>query len=168
MAIPWKLVAIGGAALLVLGGEGAAAAYVYGGPSKRKGVDRDPAKLLKPFARKLNTLFRRMRARGFQPMFWEGRRSAERAETLAKKGTGIKLSMHVLGAAADIVDGSTGNPWKASPGFWTALGQEARKLGLTWGGDWAKGDFPHVQALAVNQQTAFRRMTPGQRERFVA
>lgn len=166
MAIPWKAVALG-AALLVLGGGGTAV-YVYGGPPRRKGVDRDPARLLKPFANKLNTLFRRMRARGFQPMLWEGRRSAERAETLAKRGTGIKLSMHVLGAAVDIVDGSTSNPWKASPGFWTALGQEARKLGLTWGGDWAKGDFPHVQALAVNQQTAFRRMTPGQRASFVA
>lgn len=167
MAIPWKAVAIGGAALLLLGGGGAAA-YVYGGASTRRGVDRDPKKLLKPFASKLNTLFRRMRARGYQPKLWEGRRSAERAAGLAKKGTGIKLSMHVLGAAVDIVDGSTPNPWKASPGFWTALGQEARKLGLTWGGDWTKGDFPHVQALAVNQQTAFRRMTPTQRASFVA
>lgn len=165
MVIPWKAVAIGGAALLLLGGG---ATYVYGGAPKRRGVDRDPAKLLKPFAKKLNLLFRRMRARGFQPMFWEGRRTAQRASELAKRGTGIKLSMHTLGAAADIVDGSTANPWKASPGFWTALGQEARKLGLTWGGDWSKRDFSHVQALAVNQQTAFRRMTPGQQARFVA
>ncbi len=166
MVTPWKAVAIGGAALLLLGGGGAA--YVYGGDPRRKGVDRDPQNLLKPFAKKLNVLFRRMRARGFQPMLWEGRRSVERAAQLAKQGTGTKRSMHALGAAADIVDGSTGNPWKASLGFWTALGQETRKLGLTWGGDWAKRDFPHVQALAVNQQAAFRRMTPGQRASFVA
>ncbi len=156
---------VGGAAALLLGGG--AAAYVYGGPSVRRGVDRDPKKLLPAFARKLNTLFKRMRARGYQPMLWEGQRSDERAAALSKKGTGIRLSMHRLGAAVDIVDGSTGNPWKASPGFWTALGQEAAKLGLTWGGSWTKRDFPHVQALAVNQQAAFRRMTPTQRAAYV-
>jgi peptidoglycan L-alanyl-D-glutamate endopeptidase CwlK len=154
-------------ALLVLGGGGAVA-YVYGGAPKKKGVNRDPKKLLPPFARKLNILFNAMRARGFQPMLWEGRRSGQRAAELSTRGTGILLSMHTLGAAVDIVDGSSANPWKAKPGFWKALGEEAAKLGLTWGGDWQKRDFPHVQALAVRDQPAFRRMTPADRVSFVA
>jgi hypothetical protein len=166
VSVPWKLLVVGGAAVLLFGGG--TAAYVYGGPSLRPGVDRDPKKLLPGFAKKLNVLFIRMRARGYQPMLWEGRRAAERAAALAQKGTGIVLSMHILGAAVDIVDGSTPDPWKASPGFWNALGEEARKLGLTWGGDWTSNkDVPHVQALAVNQQAAFRNMTPGQQASYV-
>lgn len=166
MQISWKVWAAGGA-LLLLSGLGTAT-YVYGGEPKRKGVNRDPQRLLPPFAKKLNKLFRAMRARGFKPMLWEGRRAAQRAAELAKKGTGITLSMHTLGAAGDIVDGSTDNPWKASPGFWTALGQEAAKLGLTWGGKWTKRDFPHIQALAVSDQGRFRRMSVGERTAFIA
>ena len=159
MAIPWKAVAIGGVGLLLLGGG----AYAYGGAPKKQGVDRDPKKLLKPFAKKLNILFSAMRARGYQPVLWEGRRSTQRAAEL-----GYAKSLHTLGAAADIVDGSSSNPWKAKAGFWAALGEESAKLGLTWGGDWVKRDLPHVQAIAVNKQAAFRRMTPADRASLIA
>ena len=160
MRIPWKALTIGGVGLLLLG---SGAAYVYGGPPKKQGVDRDPAKLLKPFAKKLNILFSAMRARGYQPMLWEGRRDTQRAADL-----GYAKSLHILGAAADIVDRSSSNPWNAKPGFWDALGEESAKLGLTWGGDWKKRDLPHVQAIAVRDQSAFRRMTPTDRVSFIA
>ena len=160
----WWLVG-GVGALLLLGGG---AAYTFGGSPLKKGVDRQPKKLLPAFARKVETLFRRMRARGFQPMLWEGYRTPARAAELHRKGTGVKLSMHSLGAAVDVVDGSNpGNPWAASPGFWKALGEEAEKLGLTWGGRWAKADYPHIQAIPVSQQTAFRAMTHNERNRVV-
>jgi peptidoglycan L-alanyl-D-glutamate endopeptidase CwlK len=142
-------------------------AYSYGGAPLKAGIDRQPKKLLPRFARKIETLFQRLRARGYQPMLWEGYRTPERAAELEQRGTGIRLSMHSLGAAVDVVDGSTGNPWKASPGFWRALGEEAEKLGLTWGGRWKSKDMPHVQAIPVSQQTVFRAMTHNERNQIV-
>ncbi len=172
MAQSWKLgLAVGVGALLFLGvGTAAARAprslYVYGGDPRRSDVDRDPQKLLPGFADKLNRLFIRMRARGFQPYLWEGYRSPQRAAELAAKGTGIRFSMHTLGAAGDIVDANA--LWGASPAFWRALCQEADRLGLTWGGAWISSDRPHVQALTVSDQVAFRAMTPTQQAQFVA
>jgi hypothetical protein len=173
----WPLLAAFGVGALVLLLAGTASAavitqpgrrrgYSYGGAPRRSGVDRDPANLLPGFADKLEILFQRMRARGFKPYLWEGRRSAARAGKLAAGGTGIKLSMHILGAAADILDEN--KLWSASPAFWSALGEESRRLGLTWGGNWRRADKPHVQAVAVSQQTAFRSMSPAERSQFVA
>lgn len=146
---PWMLWAAGGVALLAFAGNN----YSFGGDSASK-LDRDPKKLLPDFASKLELLFQRMRARGFDPVLWEGYRSPARAAALAKKGTGIADSLHSYGAAADIVDRKL--LWDATPAFWSALGQEAQKLGLTWGGTF--GDKPHVQAVSLQQQDAFRAM----------
>ena len=119
----------------------------------------------------MSELFQRLRARGFDPYLWEGWRDPARAAKLAKKGTGIRLSMHSLGAGVDIVNGAQlkagGSPWVAPQQFWDAVGQEARKLGLTWGGVWTKGDKPHVQAITVRQQVAFRQMNDSQRAAYV-
>lgn len=151
--------------LLALGG----AAYTFGGPMLKAGVDRDPKKLAPPFARKVEKLFQRLRARGYQPMLWEGYRTPARAAQLAKDGTGIALSMHSLGLAVDVVDGSNpSNPWNASPGFYKAVGEEAENLGLIWGGRWPKADMPHIQAIPVSQQTAFRAMTASERNLALA
>jgi hypothetical protein len=161
----WQAWALGGG-ILALALGGGTTGYVYGGSAIRSGVSRDPGKLLKPFAAKLNTLFKRMRARGFKPMLWEAFRSPARAGRLADKGTGIRLSMHSLGAAVDIVDAD--KLWGASRAFWDALGFEAGRLGLVWGGLWRSPDRPHVQALTVSDQNAFRAMVPSQRASFVA
>jgi hypothetical protein len=107
-----------------------------------------------------------MRAQGFNPYLWEGYRSPQRAGELADRGTGIRDSMHIYGIAADIVDADA--LWSPSPAFWRVLEQEAEALGLTWGGDFKRGDRPHVQAITVADQRAFRAMTPSQRLRFVA
>lgn len=171
----WKLWAGLGVGALVLLSAGTAAAaspssifnrYSFGGRSIKKGIDRDPENLLPPFARKIEKLFQRMRARGFKPMLWEGYRSPQRAAALASKegSTAIKRSMHIHGAAVDIVDAD--RLWNASPAFWSALGEEARKLGLTWGGVWRSKDRPHVQAVTVAEQPAFRRMSD--REQLLA
>lgn len=147
--------------------------YSYGGPPVRKGVDRDPDNLLPGFARKLETLFQRMRARGYDPMLWEGYRTPSRASQQAAEGDGIADSIHSYRAAADIVDGARWkkglDPWtNVALGFWAALGQEAEKLGLTWGGRFTHTDNPHVQAPSVRQQIAFRAMTDAQRAQAVA
>lgn len=155
----------GAAGLTALGFAGTR--FTYGGAPIRAGVDRDPKKLIPSFAKKLNVLFARMRAQGFDPMLWEGYRTPARADALATKGTGIHLSMHSYGAAADIV--SESKLWNASPAFWQALGREAKALNLTWGGDWTgdNHDAPHVQALTVGEQNAFRAMGPNERSAFV-
>lgn len=158
---------VAGGLLLLLGGG--AAAYTFGGKMLRSGVDRDPNKLLPGFAKKVDLLFKAMRARGFRPMLWEGYRTPERAAQLSEQGVGIANSLHIYGAAADIVDESTApDYWKGAPGFWTALGEEAEKLGLTWGGRWTKRDLPHVQAIPVAQQVAFRKMSRSEQEKVVA
>lgn len=164
----WKLWAAVGVGLLILlaGGE---AVYSYGGASLSPGVDNDPKKLLPGFAKKLEVLFQRMRARGFQPVLFEGYRTAERAKALAAKGTGIAASLHILGAAADIVDRSTyPDYWKGAPGFWTALRDEAEAIGLVSGARFSKPDIDHVQAIAVKDEVAFRAMTPDERAQTVA
>ena len=140
-------------------------AFTFGGPALRKGVDRDPAKLLPPFAAKVEALFRAMRGRGHEPLCWEAFRSPERAQHLSDTGAGIKLSMHCLGAAVDIVDEHA--YWSAGQDFWDALGEEAETLGLVWGGRWTRRDLPHVQAVAVKDQARFRAMTEAERIAFL-
>lgn len=154
-----------GALLLVLAFSG----YNYGGSPLQVGVDRDPKHLIPSFAKKLNKLFSAMRARGYKPLLWEGLRTPERASQLAAKGLGISNSLHIYGAAADIVDESTApRYWDGAPGFWTALGQEAKKLGLTWGGDFSSRDLPHVQAITVAQESRFRAAAPSERAAMAA
>jgi hypothetical protein len=142
------------------------ASYSYGGAPLRAGIDRDPRNLLPGFAAKVELLFGRLRARGYKPLLWEGLRTPARAAMLERKGTGSARSIHCLGAAVDIVDEQ--RKWGASADFWQAIGQEAKALGLTWGGEWRKRDLPHVQAIAVADQAAFRAMSEGERAERVA
>ncbi len=144
--------------------------YGYGGPSIIKGVDRDPSKLVPSFAVKVGALMQKLRDAGFDPLFWEGYRSLERAKMLAKRGTGIVNSLHCYGGAADIVDGDNTH-WQAPPGFWLTLRTEARLLGLftlTRGGK--PRDFPHVQMVRPNAraQNRFRAMSDDERRALVA
>jgi len=140
--------------------------FSFGGPPLRAGVDRDPSRLLPGFAARVELLFQRLRARGLDPMLWEAYRSPERAAALHARGSGSKRSLHCLGAAVDIVHRE--DYWSAPGSFWKAIGQEARALGLTWGGRWRRRDLPHVQAVPVWRQRGFRAMTDEQRRAKVA
>lgn len=141
--------------------------WTFGGEPLRKGVHRDPSELLPGFADKVEALFRRLRDRGLQPLLWEAYRTPERADELAKRGTGAsgKRSMHCLGAAVDIVHAT--QHWNAPQSFWEAIGEEAAALGLTWGGRWSRPDKPHVQAVPVLEQAAFRKMSERERAQRV-
>jgi GNAT superfamily N-acetyltransferase len=125
-------------------------------------LNRDPSRLLPSFARKVDLLIQRLRAQGFDPIFWEGYRTPERAADMARIGTGIRDSMHIYGAAVDIIDRN--KLWK-NPAFFRALGREAKALGLYWGGDF--GDSPHVQALPVSAQNGLRRAPVAARNTYV-
>lgn len=163
--VPWALGGLGALWLLTQG-------YSYGGAPVRSGVDRDPKKLLPAFAKKVDKLFAAMRARGFQPMLWEGYRTPARAAELEKTGAGVSDSMHSYGAAVDVVDGKLWaqglDPWKTTAAFWKALGEEAERLGLTWGGRFTRADTPHVQAVSIAKQNALRSATPAERQQMVA
>ncbi len=104
-------------------------------------------------------MIKRMAARGFDAVPIDAYRTPDEAARNATKGTGIKLSLHLLGAACDFVEQGTG--W-SNPKFFKALGEEAKALGLVWGGTWAKPDRPHCQAVPVNWQTQLRSMKHAQ------
>lgn len=140
--------------------------WSFGGSPIRAGVDRDPSNLLPEFAAKVAILFDRLRERGLSPLLWEGYRSLERAQGLSDRGAGIKLSMHCLGAAVDIIHAD--DYWSAGREFWDALGEESEALGLVWGGRWRRRDYPHVQAVALRDQHRFRRMSVAERRAHVA
>lgn len=53
-------------------------------------------------------------------------------------------SWHGFGLAVDVVE-KDATPWAVPVGFWNQIGEVAKKVGLTWGGKWAKPDLPHVQ-----------------------
>lgn len=135
----------------------------------------DMTLLLPSFRERVEILVDRLSHRGLDPVVWETFRTQERAELLAKYGTSKNgaLSMHCYGAAADIL--SRRYKW-SNPSFFRALGQEADRLGLTWGGDWDGDpstkhsfvDSPHVQAIPVRQQNGLRAMPLELRDRFVA
>lgn len=102
--------------------------------------------LLPSFREKVRQLLERMRELGHDPILFDGLRTAEEALRNARRGTGVVLSMHLYGCAADIICAK--HLWSCREKkckFFTRLGAEAGKLGLFWGGSF--GDFPHVQAL---------------------
>ncbi len=140
--------------LLLASGRQGASDPLGDGIARRKGVDRDPRKLLPSFRQRLGLVFEALRARGFNPLLWEGFRTPQRAAELADAGEyrAKKNSLHILGAAADVVDAT--KLWNAPPGFFKALGEEAVRHGLTWGGDF--GDPDHVQAVKVKDQAGLR------------
>jgi len=127
-------------------------------------IYRDTTALIPTFASRVKVLFNRMKARGFKPILWEAYRTPERAIKMAELGKGVQNSMHLYGAAVDIIDAKT--MWD-DPAFFRALGEEAERLGLTWGGRFSKPDGPHVQAIPPASQTRLTRMSPSEREVFV-
>jgi hypothetical protein len=127
-------------------------------------IYRDTTSLVPAFASRVKVLFNRMRARGYDPMLWEAYRTPERAIKLAEDGKGIQNSMHIYGAAVDIIDAK--KKW-SDPMFFKVLGEEAERLGLYWGGRFSDYDGPHIQAIPIAAQQRFTHMTPSDREVFV-
>ena len=122
-----------------------------GGTSKSMG-DLDPA-----FAKKIETLIKRMRGRGFQAKVGGTWRSAACQLEKFCMGRSAKTSpmgRHVsvtgsgkpMATAVDIIHQTGAYKPPEGEKFWDELGKQARDLGLTWGGDWTSfKDRPHVQ-----------------------
>ena len=111
--------------------------------------------------------------KGFDPVLIDSVRTQKEADANAKKGTGIAKSLHLYGAAGDIISGSKG---RKDNKFNAALILESKRLGLTsgankkYGGDFpTKHDVAHVQAIPIKLQSAFRSLvTVAARDAFIA
>ena len=99
-----------------------------------------------------------LKQRGFSPTIRYGWRSVATQLQLYRLGnTKVEFSFHNVqksdgtpnAHAADIIDSRFGwSEQAATAGFWKALGEEAKKQGLYWGGDWPDfRDWAHVQLL---------------------
>jgi peptidoglycan L-alanyl-D-glutamate endopeptidase CwlK len=125
-------------------------------------ADRDWSKLDGRFRNAILQLFVKMEVRGYKMALLEGYRSPERQDMLASKGPSVTharggQSKHQHGFAADMAPVREGHlriserdPWAASA--YQALGEEAGKLGLAWGGSWAMRDLGHVELAAKLSQ----------------
>jgi peptidoglycan LD-endopeptidase CwlK len=84
-------------------------------------------------------------------LFAQGRTKPGNVVTNARGGQ----SNHNYGLAVDVVPFSNGKPnWNAPNSIWMAIGAEAEKLGMEWGGNWKKFiDKPHIQlpGLSIRQ-----------------
>lgn len=120
-------------------------------------ADRDWSKLNPRFTQSVLQLLARLRERGYAFALLEGYRSPERQEKLADLGNHVTSarafqSKHQYGAAADLAplrDGrlviSERDPWAMEA--YQALGEEAEKAGLVWGGRWWFKDYGHVEVV---------------------
>jgi peptidoglycan L-alanyl-D-glutamate endopeptidase CwlK len=107
------------------------------------------------FVQRLLTLFKHMKAEGYEMALLEGYRSPERQARLQAMGAhvtnaGAWQSYHQHGLAADCAflrEGklviSEKDPW-AMRGY-QLYGELAERFGLTWGGRWRLMDFGHVE-----------------------
>jgi peptidoglycan L-alanyl-D-glutamate endopeptidase CwlK len=132
-------------------------------PQEKKLQSMNP--LLRP---KVQTVIAALQTQEFQPKIFYGWRSVAVQLELYKKGNSkVKFSFHNAqkpdgtpnSYAADIVDSRYGWSDKAeSSGFWKALGAEAKKQGLYWGGDWSSfRDWAHVQLVDNGQLAAVKK-----------
>jgi hypothetical protein len=113
-------------------------------------------------APKVRLVLAALKERGFQPKLFYGWRSvAVQAELAASGHSTVKFSFHNAQTkegkpnsyAADIIDARYAWSKKAQEaGFWDALGEEARKQRLVWGGEWKTfRDVAHVQLVANSE-----------------
>jgi hypothetical protein len=111
---------------------------------------------------KVSRVLQALKERGYQPVIFYGWRSVKVQLELVKQGNStVRFSFHNAqlrdgtpnAYAADIVDCRYGWDKEAeTSGYWKALGEEAKKQGLKWGGDWASfRDWAHVQLLENSQ-----------------
>ena len=132
---------------------------------------------------RLPDLLDRLRARGFQPVISNTWRALTTQDLLLAQGlTKVSFSFHNAvdeqgyprALAADLIDARYGfgedspssEKTVGAARFFVALGQSARALGLTWGGDWERRGYwapfgigwdpVHVQALPNERLPAVR------------
>lgn len=126
--------------------------------------------LLPSFAILVRRVLQAMRDKGYEPVPFDTLRTPKEAAKYAARGVGSARSMHIYGAACDVICGVHG--WdckKHGCKFFEAYGDAVESLGLTWGGRWRKRDLPHMQACKVGEQDAVRAIADwAERDRYVS
>jgi len=127
----------------------------WSGDSVNWSQEKKLASLNSGFRQKAARVVERLKQAGFQPHIVYGWRSVARQKELVKAGNSkVLFSFHnaqtpqgVPNAwAADVIDKRWA--WKEPDchKFFKALGAEAKKEGLVWGGDWVSfRDWAHIQ-----------------------
>lgn len=94
--------------------------------------------------------------RGLKVRITETYRSQQRQNELYAQGrtapgnivTWTKKSRHTKRRAWDICQDIKGKEYDTAEGFFERCGEVAKKLGITWGGDWKTPDRPHFEVGA--------------------
>lgn len=118
-------------------------------------ANRDWGRLDPNFASIVLQVFARLEARGYPFTLLEGYRSPERQDALADTGAHVTnarafQSKHQYGLALDAAPLRSGrlvisekDPWAMDA--YMALGEEAERAGLLWGGRWRLKDYGHIE-----------------------
>ena len=117
---------------------------------------------------KVEAVLEALKQRAFNPTIFYGWRSVAVQLQLYNQGNSkVKFSFHNAqepdgtpnSYAADIIDSRYGWSTQAdTSGFWKALGEEAKKQSLHWGGDWASfRDWAHVQLVPSSQLSEIKK-----------
>ncbi|MBT1074309.1 peptidoglycan-binding protein [Geobacter grbiciae] len=161
MTNPDGLIEPGRKTWLKLAGTGGAATAdlsQWCGDSARWSQEKKLQSMHPELRQKVAAVLQALAGRGFQPKIFYGWRSVAVQMQLYYQGNSkVKFSFHNAqypdgtpnAYAADIVDSRFGwAPEAEQTGFWKALGEEAKELGLVWGGDWVNfRDWAHVQLV---------------------
>jgi len=150
------------------GTTGAAPAEEWSGNSARWSQEKKLRSMTPSLRPKVADVVQALRDRGFEPKIFYGWRSVAVQERLFREGhTTVHFSFHNAqrpdgtpnAYAADIIDRRYAwRPEAQSSGFWRALGEEAKRRGLFWGGDWVNfKDWAHVQLVANSELGRVRR-----------
>jgi hypothetical protein len=125
----------------------------------KKGHEQDMSLLLPWFRSRVESVISRMADQGFVAILFEGLRSVAEANRNALLGRGVTESMHLFGAAADLICAHHGWDCRAKGcQFYDALADAAESEGLVSGWRWKKKDGPHIQAVKVGAGQAILRL----------
>lgn len=140
------------------GGTSAATSTEWSGDSARWTQEKKLLSMHPMLRPKVRAVVTALTQRGFQAKIFYGWRSvAVQLEIYLRGDSKVRFSFHNAqqpdgtpnAYAADIIDSRYGWSKQAgTSGFWEALGEEAKKQSLYWGGDWATfRDWAHVQLV---------------------
>jgi peptidoglycan hydrolase-like protein with peptidoglycan-binding domain len=144
------------------GAVGTAAPSQWSGDSSKWPQEKKLQSMHANLQPKVRAVLAALKHRGFQPSIFFGWRSvAVQLEIYRRGDSKVQFSFHNAqkrdgtpnAYAADIIDVRYGWSEQAkASGFWKALGEEAKKQGLYWGGDWSSfHDWAHVQLVPNSQ-----------------
>lgn len=136
---------------------------------------RDIAALLPVAQRACRLFLSECEKEGLPVLITETYRSQERQRELYAQGrtapgrvvTWTLNSRHTSRLAWDICKNKKGEEY-SDTSFFKACGRVAKRLGITWGGDWKTPDMPHFEVRADWSYEGDEEMTQEERQKFNA